>query len=73
MMHAIVRQTLFESDAIAINAFAAHPSSDACGDVGRQNANVVVLPFAGVTNCDVHDGWPPPQVLPLMDQARAPA
>ena len=23
-----------------------------------------------LTNCDVHDGWPPPQVLPLMKHAR---
>jgi pimeloyl-ACP methyl ester carboxylesterase len=23
-----------------------------------------------LTNCDVHDGWPPPQVLPLMELAR---
>ena len=24
-----------------------------------------------LTNCDVHDGWPPSQVLPLMEHARA--
>jgi pimeloyl-ACP methyl ester carboxylesterase len=24
-----------------------------------------------LTNCDVHDGWPPPQVLPLMEHARS--
>jgi pimeloyl-ACP methyl ester carboxylesterase len=24
-----------------------------------------------LTNCDVHDGWPPPQVLPVMEHARA--
>lgn len=24
-----------------------------------------------LTNCDVHDGWPPPQVLPLLERARA--
>ncbi len=23
-----------------------------------------------LTNCDVHDGWPPSQVLPLIEQAR---
>jgi pimeloyl-ACP methyl ester carboxylesterase len=23
-----------------------------------------------LTNCDVHDGWPPPQVLPIMERAR---
>jgi pimeloyl-ACP methyl ester carboxylesterase len=22
-----------------------------------------------LTNCDVHDGWPPPQVLPIMERA----
>jgi pimeloyl-ACP methyl ester carboxylesterase len=24
-----------------------------------------------LTNCDVHDGWPPPQVLPVIERARA--
>ena len=24
-----------------------------------------------LTNCDVHDGWPPPEVLPLIERARA--
>ena len=37
--------------------FAAHHA-------GRLNSLVL-------TNCDVHDGWPPPQVLPLMERARA--
>jgi pimeloyl-ACP methyl ester carboxylesterase len=23
-----------------------------------------------LTNCDVHDGWPPPQVLPLIERAK---
>jgi len=23
-----------------------------------------------LTNCDVHDGWPPPQILPIMEHAR---
>ncbi|HTQ33048.1 MAG TPA: alpha/beta fold hydrolase [Stellaceae bacterium] len=23
-----------------------------------------------LTNCDVHDGWPPPQILPLIERAR---
>jgi pimeloyl-ACP methyl ester carboxylesterase len=23
-----------------------------------------------LTNCDVHDGWPPPQVLPLLERCR---
>jgi pimeloyl-ACP methyl ester carboxylesterase len=23
-----------------------------------------------LTNCDVHDGWPPPQVLPLIEASR---
>jgi AraC-like DNA-binding protein len=50
----IVRRTLFESDAIRIGSFVAHPVSDACGDVERQSHNVVVLPFAGVFS--KHDG-----------------
>jgi pimeloyl-ACP methyl ester carboxylesterase len=37
--------------------FAAHHA-------GRLNSLVL-------TNCDVHDGWPPPQVLPLMERAWA--
>jgi pimeloyl-ACP methyl ester carboxylesterase len=28
------------------------------------------LTSLALTNCDVHDGWPPPQVLPLMEHAR---
>jgi len=24
-----------------------------------------------LTNCDVHDGWPPPQVLPVIERARS--
>jgi pimeloyl-ACP methyl ester carboxylesterase len=24
-----------------------------------------------LTNCDVHDGWPPPQILPVIERARA--
>jgi pimeloyl-ACP methyl ester carboxylesterase len=24
-----------------------------------------------LTNCDVHDGWPPPQVFPVIERARA--
>jgi pimeloyl-ACP methyl ester carboxylesterase len=24
-----------------------------------------------LTNCDVHDGWPPPKVIPLIERARA--
>jgi|SRR5262245_13230952 len=23
-----------------------------------------------LTNCDVHDGWPPPQILPVMERSR---
>ena len=44
----IVRRSLFASAPIRIASFAAGPVSDACGDVERQDANVVVLPFAGV-------------------------
>jgi pimeloyl-ACP methyl ester carboxylesterase len=31
----------------------------------RQRLSSLVL-----TNCDVHDGWPPPQILPIMHHAR---
>ena len=44
----IVRRSLFESEPIRIASFAVDPASDACGDVERQDTNVVVLPFAGV-------------------------
>ena len=44
----IVRQTLFEGEAIRIDSFEANPGSDGCGDVEHQSLNVVVLPFAGV-------------------------
>jgi AraC family transcriptional regulator len=44
----VTRRTLSESDALHIGLFEAHPASDACGDVERQHANVVVLPFSGV-------------------------
>ena len=30
---------------------------------GRLNSLVL-------TNCDVHDGWPPPQILPVIEHAR---
>jgi len=42
------RRTLFESATLQINAFAARPATDACGDVERQSCNVVVLPVSGV-------------------------
>lgn len=44
----IVRRTLFDGDAIRIASFEARPQSDGCGEVERQEANAVVLPFAGV-------------------------
>jgi AraC-like DNA-binding protein len=44
----IVRRSLFASEPIRIASLAADPVSDACGDVERQDVNVVVLPFAGV-------------------------
>jgi AraC-like DNA-binding protein len=45
---AIIRRSLFESDAIHIGSFAARPASDACGETERQSQHVVVLPFAGL-------------------------
>ena len=44
----IVRQSLFVSAPIRVASFAVDPVSDGCGDVERQDTNVVVLPFAGV-------------------------
>jgi pimeloyl-ACP methyl ester carboxylesterase len=49
--------------------------------VGNDSGGAVAQIFAAhhpdrlaslvLTNCDVHDGWPPPQVLPLIEHARA--
>ena len=44
----IVRRLLFECEPIRIGSFAVDPVSDACGDVERQDSNVMVLPFAGL-------------------------
>jgi AraC family transcriptional regulator len=44
----IIRRTLFERETLAIAVVKARPLSDACGEVERQSANVVVLPFSGV-------------------------
>src|SRR4029077_11138485 len=48
--------------------------------VGNDSGGAVAQIFAArypdrlrslvLTNCDVHDGWPPPQVLPLMENSR---
>jgi AraC family transcriptional regulator len=44
----VIRQTLFDSKTLTIDQFETRPDSDACGDVERQTAHVVVLPFSGV-------------------------
>ncbi len=44
----VIRKNLFESETLQIGLFEARPVSDACGDVERQDRNVVVLPFSGV-------------------------
>jgi len=44
----INRRTLLEGATLQIGAFAARPVSDACSDVERQAAHVVVLPLSGV-------------------------
>jgi AraC family transcriptional regulator len=44
----ITRRTLFESKTLQIGLVETRPVSDACGEVERQNLNVVVLPFSGV-------------------------
>src|SRR5215468_6022236 len=48
--------------------------------VGNDSGGAVAQIFAAnfpdrltslvLTNCDVHDGWPPPQVLPIMECSR---
>ena len=44
----IIRKNLFESETLQIGLFEVRPVSDACGDVERQDRNIVVLPFSGV-------------------------
>jgi len=44
----IVRRSLLASGPILIDSLAVDPVSESCGDVERQDSNVVVLPFAGV-------------------------
>lgn len=44
----IRRKVLLESGTLQIGLFESHPTSDACGDVERQNLNAIVLPFAGL-------------------------
>ena len=50
----ITRKTLFENPTLQIGLFEARPVSDACGEVERQRADVVVLPVSGVFA--KHDG-----------------
>jgi AraC family transcriptional regulator len=44
----ISRKTLFESPMLQIGLFEARPRSDACGDVERQERNVIALPLSGL-------------------------
>jgi AraC family transcriptional regulator len=44
----VTRRSLFESETVRIGLFEAWPVSDACGEVERQDSNVVVLPVSGV-------------------------
>jgi pimeloyl-ACP methyl ester carboxylesterase len=54
---------------------------DAVDLVGNDSGGAIAQIFAAshperlrslvLTNCDVHDGWPPPQVLPLIERARS--
>jgi AraC family transcriptional regulator len=44
----IIRKNLFESETLQIGLFEDRPVSDTCGDVERQDSNIVVLPFSGV-------------------------
>jgi pimeloyl-ACP methyl ester carboxylesterase len=57
-----------------------HLGIDAVAPVGNDSGGAIAQIFAAhfphrlrslvLTNCDVHDGWPPPQVLPLMERSR---
>jgi hypothetical protein len=42
------RKVLLDSETLQVGLFEVHPASDACGDVERQSANAIVLPFAGL-------------------------
>jgi AraC-like DNA-binding protein len=44
----IRRKVLLDSETLQIALFEVLPTSDACGDVERQNMNAIVLPFAGL-------------------------
>lgn len=44
----IRRKKLFENERLQIGAFEARPTHDACGEVERQTANAIVLPFSGL-------------------------
>src|SRR5579871_2962863 len=44
----IRRKVLLESETLQIGLFESRPSSDACGDLERQNLNAIVLPLAGL-------------------------
>jgi AraC-like DNA-binding protein len=44
----VIRKTFLQTDSLQIGLFEARPRSDACGDVERQGASVVVLPVSGV-------------------------
>jgi pimeloyl-ACP methyl ester carboxylesterase len=57
-----------------------HLGIDKVDLVGNDSGGAIAQIFAAhhpqrsrslvLTNCDVHDGWPPPQVLPLMEHCR---
>jgi pimeloyl-ACP methyl ester carboxylesterase len=57
-----------------------HIGIDQVDLVGNDSGGAIAQIFAAnhphrlrslvLTNCDVHDGWPPPQVLPLLEHSR---
>jgi pimeloyl-ACP methyl ester carboxylesterase len=57
-----------------------HLGIDKVDLVGNDSGGAIAQIFAAhhpqrlrslvLTNCDVHDGWPPPQVKPLMERSR---
>ena len=44
----VIRKTLFEGESLRIGSVDTRPLSDACGDIERQDLNVVVLPLSGL-------------------------
>jgi pimeloyl-ACP methyl ester carboxylesterase len=70
----------FTAQAQMLSEVLDHLGIDKVDLVGNDSGGAIAQIFAAhyphrlrslvLTNCDVHDGWPPPQVLPLMEHSR---